>query len=169
MFQRCSGAQLGSQGGAQGAINTLQAVTPMLSENAEFCCTDSHHLSIKTIFLYGKYMAAVAVSKTSKHSLRPLHRSDKISKVGPDILLDLLHSLFLPSKIGKFSNSKKNLHSFVIMTRPFFLVCVTNTVLNILTVLLEEVGNVELLLRSGKWVLSTKGLFCWHLKTRVWS
>lgn len=33
----------------------------------------------------------------------------------------------------------------------------TNTVLSILTVLLDEVGNVELLFRSGKRVLSTKG------------
>lgn len=95
-----------------------------------------------------------------KHSLCPLHRSDKISKVGPDILLDLLHSLFLPSKIGKFSNSKKNVHSLVNMTWSFFFVCMKNTVLNTLTVLLDEVENAELLFRSGKWVWSTKALFC---------
>lgn len=59
-------AGLGVQSGrAQGAVNTLQAVTPMLLENAESCCTDCHHLPIKTIFLYGKYMAAAGVSKTT--------------------------------------------------------------------------------------------------------
>lgn len=88
-------------------------------------------------------------------SLCPPQRSDKISKVGPDILLDLLHSLFLPSKIGKFSNSKKNVHSLVNMTWFFFLVCMTNTVLNILTVLLDEVGNENCFSdqASGFWAL----------------
>lgn len=105
-------------------------------------------------------MAAVGAKLLERHSLCPLHRSDKISKAGPGIVLDLLHSLFLPSKIGRFSNSKKNVHSLVNMTF-FFFVCMTNTVLNILTVLLDEVGKAELLFRSGKWVLSTKWfLFC---------
>lgn len=94
-----------------------------------------------------------------KHSLCPMHRSDKISTAGPDILLDLLRALFLPSKIGRFNKSEKNVHSFVNTDLVFF-VCITNTVLNILTVLLDEVWNVELLFRSVKWVLSTKALCC---------
>lgn len=109
---------MGSAGLSGRRVNTLQAVTPMLLENAEFCCTDSHHLSVKTIFLYELQLQSAKLLQ--KHSLCPLHRSDKISKVGPDILLDLLHSLFLPSKIGKFSNSKKNVHSSVNMRLVFF-------------------------------------------------
>lgn len=53
-----------------------------------------------------------------------MRRSDKISKVSPDMLLDLLHALFLPSKIGKLNNSEKNVHSLANTDLVFF--CLRN-------------------------------------------
>lgn len=40
--------------------------------------------------------------------------------MGPDILLNLLHALLLPSKIGKFKKSEKNVHSLVNTDLVFF-------------------------------------------------
>lgn len=67
----------------------------------------------------------------------PMRASDKISKVGPDILLDCLCALFLPSKIGKFNRYERNVSSLV-NTGLIVFVCITNMALNILTVLLDE-------------------------------
>lgn len=79
----------------------------------------------------GSVLQQLASAKLlEKHSLCPMHRSDKIPKVGPDILFDLLHALLLTSKIGKFNKSEKNVHSLVNTDLVFF-VCITNTVLNI--------------------------------------
>lgn len=80
-----------------------------------------------------------------------MHEWDKISKVDPDILLDLLRASFLTAKIGKFNKSEKSVRSLV-NTYLVFFVRIANTVLNILTVLLDEIWNVELLFRSVKWV-----------------